>query len=424
MSGNRGPSFVFALNQTWLRFAIALGIGLLIGSERERHKGCGATRGAAGVRTFALAALVGALGNYLQSEILLVTIAAGTVLLSALAYRRTSVADPGLTSEFAVLTAVLLGALTIRNPPLAASLGVITTILLASRNVLHRGLRDLLSEQEAQDALIFFAMALVALPLAPNRAIGPFRAFNPRRILELVVLVMAMGSASYIALRAVGSRLGLAIAGFLGGFISSTATIGTMGQRAKSDPDLTSAATSAAVLSNVATVLQMVIVLLITNVDTCRALATPMLLSGIAIVAYALILLIRTSKTQVTHEPIPGRAFDLKLAIFFAATVSAILFFCAFLNQTYGNRGLLFGATLSGLADTHATAISIASLVSAGRLTPNNAVLPILLGFSANTLIKVVVAFTTGGARFALQLLPGLIALVLAAFIGMWWSGL
>ena len=413
-----------ALSQTWIHFAIALGIGLLIGSERERHKGCGATRGAAGIRTFALAALVGALGNYLQNEILLVIMAAGMVVLVALGYKRSAVEDPGLTSEFAVLTTVLLGALTMRNPQLAASLGVITTILLASRNALHRSLRDLLSDQEAHDALVFLATALVAMPLAPDRAIGPFRAFNPRKILELVVLVMAMGSASYIALRAFGSRLGLALAGFLGGFISSAATVGTMGQRAKRDPGLASAATAAAVLSNVATVLQMVIVLLITNLDTCRVLARPMFLSGIAAVAYAVILLIRASKVKVPDEPNPGRAFDLTLAIVFAATVSGILFFCAFLNQNYGNRGLLLGAVLSGLADTHATAISIASLVSAGRLAPHEAALPILLGFSANTLTKVVVAFTTGNTRFALQILPGLIALVLAAFIGLWWSSL
>jgi uncharacterized membrane protein (DUF4010 family) len=414
---------VSVFNQSSIHFAVAIGIGLLIGSERERRKGSGAKRGAAGVRTFALAAFAGALSSYLQSEILLVTVAAGTVLLSALAYKRTAARDPGLTTELALLVTVLLGALPLRNPLLAASLGVITTILLASRDFLHAALKNLLSEQEAHDALVFLAAALVILPLAPDREIG-FGAFNPRRILELVVLVMAMSAASYIALRAFGSRLGLPLAGLVGGFISATATIGTMGQRAKRDPALASAATSAAVLANVATVLQMVVVLLVTNVDTCRALAKPLFLSGIAAVAYALILLIRSSKTPIAQEPTPGRAFDVKLAVFFAATVSGILFFCAFLNRTYGNRGLLLGATLSGLADTHATAISIASLVSAGRLTPQAAVLPIVVGFSTNTLTKAVVALTVGNTRFALQLLPGLIALVIAAFLGMWWSGL
>ena len=411
------------LNQSSIHFAVAIGIGILIGSERERRKGSGASRGAAGVRTFALAAFAGALSSYLQSEILLVTVAAGAVVLSALAYNRTAPKDPGLTTEFAVLVTVLLGALTLRDPLLAASLGVITTILLASRDFLHAVLKNLLSEQEAHDALVLLAAALVILPLAPNREIGPFGALNPRRILELVVLVMAISAASYIALRAFGSRLGLALAGLVGGFISATATIGTMSQRAKRDPALASAATSAAVLANVATVLQMVIVLLVTNAATCRALAKPLFLSGATAVAYALVFLIRASRTPIAHEPTPGRAFDVKLAVLFAATVTVILFFCAFLNRTYGNRGLLLGAALSGLADTHATAISIASLVSAGRLTPQAAVFPIVVGFSANTLTKAVVAFTAGSTRFALQLLPGLIALVLAAFLGMRWSG-
>ena len=101
---------VSLLDQSSFRFAVAIGIGLLIGSERERRKGSGARRGSAGVRTFALAALAGALSSHLQSEILLVTVAAGTVLLAALAYNRTALRDPGLTTEIAVLVTVLLGA--------------------------------------------------------------------------------------------------------------------------------------------------------------------------------------------------------------------------------------------------------------------------------------------------------------------------
>jgi hypothetical protein len=165
-----------------ISLAIAIGIGLLIGSERERRKGSGSQRGAAGVRTFALAALAGALSSYLNSEALLVAVAAGAVLLSALAYRYTAPKDPGLTTEFALLVTVLLGALTMRNPLLAAGLSVITTILLAARERLHRALKNLLSEQEAHDALVFLAATLVILPLAPNRELGPFGAFNPRKI--------------------------------------------------------------------------------------------------------------------------------------------------------------------------------------------------------------------------------------------------
>ena len=403
-----------------ISLAIAIGIGLLIGSERERRKGSGPGRDAAGVRTFALAAFAGALSSYLQSEALLVAVVAATVLFSALAYRRRAREDPGLTSEFALMVTVLLGALTMRNPLLAVGLSVVTTILLAARERLHRVLSNLLSEQEAHDALVFLAATLVILPLVPNRELGPFGAFNPRKIWELVVLVMSVGAASYIALRAFGSRLGLAMAGFVGGFISASATIGSMGNRAKRNPQGGSAAASGAILASVATVIQMILVLLVTNVATCRALALPLLFAGLAAGGYALIFVAGSSKTSTSNEPTAGRAFDLKLAFIFAVTITVILFLCAFLNQKYGNRGILLGAALSGFADTHATAISIASLVSAGKLPSESAVFPILVGFTTNTLTKVIVAFAVGGSRFALKLLPGLIAMVLAAFLGMW----
>lgn len=407
-----------------ISLAIAVSIGLLIGAERERRKGTGLRRASAGVRTFALAAFAGALSGYLKSEALLVAVAAAAVLFSALAYRRTARHDPGLTTEFALLVTVLLGAVTMQNPLLAAGLGVITTILLAARERLHRALKNLLSEREVHDALLFLAASVIVLPLAPNRELGPLGAFNPRKIWELVVLVMAVGGLSYIALRTFGFRLGLALAGFVGGFISASATIASMGNRAKRSPDARNAAASAAILATVATVIQLFLVLVVTNVPTFRAVAVPLLCSGVAAIGYALIFIALSSKGSTTTEPAPGRAFDIRLALVFATTVTTILFFCAFLNEHYGKRGLFFAAALSGLADTHATAISIASLVSSEKLAPESSVFPILLGFSTNTLTKAVVAFTVGGYRFGLRLLPGLVAVVFAAFLGMWlWGG-
>lgn len=406
-----------------LSLFVAIGIGLLIGAERERRKGTGVGRGAAGVRTFALAAFAGALSTYLKSEALLAIVAAAAVLFSAFAYRRTARQDPGLTTEFALLVTVLLGALAMPQPLLAAGLSVVTTIGLASRERLHRVFKDLLSQQEVHDGLIFLAATLVILPLTPNRNLGPLGAFNPRKIWELVVLVMAIGAASYIFLRSLGPRLGLALAGFAGGFISASATIGSMGNRARRSPELGKAATSGAVLATVATVTQMVLVLLVANAATCRALALPMLFAGIAAAGYALVFITRSSGTQPANESLVGRAFDLRLALLFGITVSAILVLCAFLNQRYGNRGLLVAAALSGFADTHATAISVSALVSSGKLTPESAAVPILLGFATNTVAKIIVAFSAGGYRFGLKILLGLIVVVLAAFLGLLVAG-
>ena len=233
---------------------------------------------------------------------------------------------------------------------------------------------------------------------------------------------MGISAVSHIALRAAGARLGLAVAGFVGGFVSASATIGSMGGQAKENADVRNVAISGAVLATVATVAQMFLVLAVTNLETCRAASIPLLFAGIAAVGYAVIFVARSSKSFTATEPGLGRVFDLRLAIVFAVTISATLFLCGLLNRSYGDRGLLFGAALSGFADTHATAISIASLVAAGKMKAETAVMPILIGFTTNTMTKAIVAFTVGGRQFAWRVLPGLIAVIAAAFLGFFFS--
>src|SRR5262245_20108788 len=271
-----------------VRLAISLGIGLLIGAERERRKGGGAHRAAAGIRTFALASLAGGLSLAFGGELVLLVTALVIGALTTVAYGRSSVRDPGLTTEIALVTTVLLGALAVKEPALASGLGVGVVVLLASRSILHKFVKRVLTEQELHDALVFAAAALVILPLTPDRAVGPYAVLNPRTIWKLAVLFMAISGAGYIALRALGPKAGLPISGFASGFVSSSATVGAMGARAKDQPALRPAAVAAAVLSTVATVVQMAVLLAATSPPVLKALRWPLVLAGLAAVAYAI----------------------------------------------------------------------------------------------------------------------------------------
>jgi MgtC family len=91
--------------------AVALGIGLLIGAERERRKGEGRGREAAGIRTFAITALLGAACMEIANPLLLSVVTAGLLGLTALAYFRSTGDDPGLTTEVALIMTLILGAL-------------------------------------------------------------------------------------------------------------------------------------------------------------------------------------------------------------------------------------------------------------------------------------------------------------------------
>lgn len=268
---------------------VALGIGLLIGLERERRKGEGPGRSPAGLRTFAAASLAGAVSVMVGGNALLALVTAGIITLTAIAYLRSRNDDPGLTSETALVLTVLLGGLATQRPVLAAGVAVILTILLAARAVLHDFVRKGLSDAEVKDGLIFAAATLVILPLLPDQPVGPFGALNPRTIWMIVILVMASGAAGHVSIRLLGASGGLAISGFASGFVSSTATIGAMGARARNAPELLGAATAGATLSTVATIAQLFAVLAATSVSTLQGLLVPLLCAGAAATIYGAI---------------------------------------------------------------------------------------------------------------------------------------
>ena len=398
--------------------AVALGIGLLIGAERERRKETSHPRATAGIRTFAFASLVGALAQALGGVIALSATLVVVGGLAALGYWRNAEEDPGLTTELALVGTVLLGALAIAQPALAAGIAVIAAILLSARRGLHRFVAQVLTTEEMWDALTFAAATLVVLPLLPTAPIDPFGVLVPRTVWELAVLVMAVSAAGYIALRAFGPRLGLPLAGVASGFVSGIATIGTMGARARRDDAMRRPAVAGAVMSNVSTVVQLAAVVLIADASLARALTLPLLLAGLAAAAYGAVFVLLDLRHASHAETTPGRAFDLWAALGLAVTVTLVLLASAALTDRFGIRVLTLGMTLAGFADTHSAAFSVASLARAGTIGAGAAVVPVVAAFSANTVTKAVVAFMYGGRSFALRVTPGLVLMVAAAWLG------
>jgi uncharacterized membrane protein (DUF4010 family) len=396
---------------------VALGIGLLLGVERERRKGRGADRGPAGIRTFALVSFLGGLSLHVGG-VAAAAVALAVVGLAAVAgYVMSSDEDPGLTTEIALLVDFLLGALAQRNTGLAAGLGVGTAILLAGRQRMHVLVRDTLSEREFHDALLFAACTLIVLPLVPDHGVGPNHSLNPATIWRLVVIVMAMQGAGYVAVRAIGPRYGLLITGFLGGFVSSTATIAVMGHRAVEEPRLRRIATAAGIASSVATIVLLAVVVGAVSVPVLRALALPLILAGLAATGYAIAFARRAVRQTEPRLVEPGRAFDLKIALLLAATVAVVLLVAGALNASLGRPGLIIGTAAAGFADSQSAAISAAALTGTGHVTVTSAVLATLAALTTNTLSKAALAVAVGKLRYALAVWPGL-ALILAGAWG------
>lgn len=213
--------------------AVALGIGMLVGLERERRKGRNERQAAAGLRTFAITALLGYLSMVLAGAVLVAVASLALVLMLCAHYRKHVDNDPDITSEIALLLVLTLGALSLNEPELAAAAGVVLTVLLALRRELHHFVLQQLSEEELRNGLMLSTVALVVLPLTPDHFLGPYNVLNPRTICNLVVLLMAVGALGHIAMRLMGPRYGLPLSSIASGFASSTATIALLAHRAR-----------------------------------------------------------------------------------------------------------------------------------------------------------------------------------------------
>ena len=405
------------VNSLAFRLMSALAIGLLIGAERERRKGEGPSRSPAGIRTFAIASLLGAVSMAIGAQWLLAACALGMAGLSAIAYLRSGQDDPGLTTEAALILTVLLGGLATVYPGLAAGAAVSVVILLAARERIHRFVSIVLSEDELSDALIFAAGVFVILPLVPDRYIGPFKAVNLHTIWIIVILMMLISALGYVAVRLMGPRFGLPLAGLASGFVSSIATISSMGTRARNEPGLSRSAVAGAVLSTVATVVELSIVVAATSRPTLYALRVPLVLAGSLIVVYGVLFTLRTIRSEVQGTIQKGRAFSLRTAVGFALAIAVMLLASAALNNWFGGRGVIAAAALAGFADAHSVAVSVASLVASGKLSAQDSLVPVLAGLTTNTLSKMVMAAFSGGRRYALQVIPGLILFLAAAWV-------
>ncbi len=396
----------------------ALGGGLLVGVERERRKGDGSNREPAGVRTFTLVALLGAIAAQLGQGVVLLSVFSVAVFAVA-GYLRRIEYDPGLTTEIALLATLLLGVLAMSTAGLASGLFVALAILLQSKQALHHFTRQVLSERELDDALVLAASVLIVLPLLPDVAIDPLDVINPRKLWLFAVLVMTINALGYIALRALGNSRGFALAGFLGGFVSSAATIAGMGQRAASDPTLRSACIAAALLSNVATMIQLALILLAVSPDLLRHIALPLFMATITAVLIAARFVWHSHGTEQKNAQGPqGRPFALLQAITFAAIVTSALLVAAVLRLWFGESGVFVAATAAGFADVHAAAVTVGQLVRDNNLGIVEASFALAAAFTANSLVKCGAAWM-GGAGYAWPVMGGVATInaVLAAAI-------
>lgn len=387
-------------------YLVSCAIGLLLGFERERSNNRTLTVGS---RSFALLSLLGTVAATFGSWAVVAGLA-GIAALMTLAYFRTSAEDPGTTTEIAALVAYLLGALAYTHTAVAVALAVIVAGVLVSKTRIHRFARDIVTEVEMDDAIKFFAVAFVVLPLLPNRAAGPYGVLNPAKVWLLVVLLTGIGWLGYLGVRALGARRGLLVTGLAGGFVSASATTASMGRLSRTVG--VRAPLASALAASLATFLQLLIVIGYVDPDVLKRLWPPVVAGALVLIgvaAYVYRGAVRDVTTAANGAP-GARPFALRPAMILAAVLVFALLIGRWGAELLGPRGAVLAAFGAGLADAHAGSVAAASLAAKGDISVDTALLAIAAALGSNLLVKITLAFSAGGRRFGLGFLAGIAA--------------
>ncbi|MEY5100722.1 MAG: hypothetical protein RJA36_3441 [Pseudomonadota bacterium] len=411
--------------------AAALGCGLLVGIERERSKGFGPSRALAGLRSFSLACVMGTVAQLTGEPAL---VAVGVLFLGGLcvvARARERSDDPGITTEIALVLTYLIGVLCVLSLPLAAAVSVAQTGMLFARERLHAFARHWLRPAEVRDGIILAALVLVALPLMPDR---PFwgKMLNPHLIVQLLTLLLAIQSLAHLSRRLLAARQAVALSAIASGFVSSTATIASMGMAVREGRADARLMAGAGLLSCVATLLQALLVALAVQPAWLRILVLPALAGTLVALAWGWWLIrsvpIDGEGARAGHAPAeaPGaaehgretdRMFSLRGAAIVAALLTGVQALVWALELWLGDAGALAGTLLASLFDLHsslAAALAPAPPQSDGRVLET-----VMLAVTVHAFSKSATAVFSGGWRYLAWVAPGVLAHTVACVAGL-----
>ena len=375
----------FLPSEVAVKIAASLGIGLLVGMEREwSNKDLG-------VRTFALISLLGALATLFAPSMALTSLL-GVFLVVIFANTRSLLADQSLetTTSAALLVIFVLGSLVGQGhlfTPVAAA--ILMTMLLAWKVELHRfagGLRP----AEIRSAVLLGLLGLVVYPILPNRFVDQWELINPRQAWIMVIVIAGIGFVNYVLLKIYGEE-GLYISGFLGGFVNSSAAAVELAKPLGEGRTASGVAVAALLLTIVAMFARNLIILALFSPSSVLSAAGPL----VAMAAVAL-LFVRYSKARRSDTPTKihlESPVSIKRVLSFAILFLLIQTIATLGERYLGKFGFLTISVLGGLISSASTAAAAANMVKHSQLEPGMAGAGVVLASVASALVNLPIIY-------------------------------
>jgi uncharacterized membrane protein (DUF4010 family) len=408
----------------FLRFGVALFIGLLVGLQREYAHDADSDpkeKSFAGVRTFALFALLGCAAAYLadlfsEPIVFAVLFLVAGIFIAISYFVTASAGRPGMTTEVAAGVTILTGALCFWDQlALAVAIGVVMAALLSFKLELH-GFAEQLTREDVVAALKFALITAIFLPILPNESFWPppFDVLNPYRIWLMVVFISGISFLGYVLFKLLGTRRGVSLTGLLGGLVSSTATTLSFSERSRKNINLAKPFAMAIVIAWTVMFGRVLVEVWVVNKELLAVVWLPVTLAGLAGLAYAAYLYLAPHEddeedVQVTNP------FELRPAITFGLLYGLILLVAQAAHMYLGDTGVLLSAFVSGLADVDAITLSMAELSASDDISLQTAARAIIIAIMSNTLVKGGIVFSSGSTSIRRALLPGFILILISA---------
>jgi uncharacterized membrane protein (DUF4010 family) len=401
----QGPD-PLSLDQLFLRAGIAMGIGLLIGLQRERKR-----THLAGIRTFPLVAMLGSisalLAGHFGSWVLIgsFVVLTLTTLLTQIPLIRDDEKEIDFTSLVALLLMFCLGAyLMIGSVEIAVAFGAISAALLQFKGEL-RGFVSKLGDNDLKAIMTFALISLVVLPALPNKYYGPYGVLNPYQIWWMVVLVAGISLTGYVVYKFFGEKAGILAGGILGGLISSTATTMGFSRQTRINPDLNSFAAIIILISSSIVYIRLIIEVAIVAPIFLVAAAIPLaivfsVLAGSALVSWF------SGHRGSAVMPEQENPTELKTAIIFGLLFALVILGSAFAKDFFGASGLYGVALIAGLTDVDAITLSTSQLVNSGQVLQRDGAKVILTATLSNLFFKFLIVMLLGHRSLAFRILP------------------
>lgn len=413
-------------------FGVALGVGLMVGLERERASSKRDVDWFGGIRTFAVVGMIGALFGLIGQvaggwfAALGIGLTCAVLFVPAVLEIRLG-QRAGITSEVAGAVVLLLGVLAtvpigVTDDPerlrLVLAGGIAVMGLLTMRKPIHR-LAGRVKKDDIYATAKLAVMLLIVLPILPDLGLGPSGRLNPFKIGMLVSLIAAIGFVGYLAVRVFGSQNGMALTGLLGGLVSSTAVTLNFSGRVKQQPELVQAAALGIILASSVMVPRVLVLCAVVSPSLVSAALLPVGSMGLVAFAMAGVLYAIHRRSPDAHTEVElENPFSLSEALKFGAVFVVVLVATGWLTETYGNGALYISAALSAATSVDALTLTVAELHADG-LADSTAVTALLIGCIANTLVKVGLGMVLGGRRLGSRLLGVFVPMLAAGVIAL-----